>query len=209
MAHAARRRRTAEEARELILEAAQRRLAEGGPEAVRLQEIAADAGLSHPTILHHFGSREGLLEALLQRAMDDLRRDLLQALRTDGVVSVSELLDRVANTLSERGHARLLAWRLLSRRVPEEVARERMLSQLASAAHERRSAAWRAAGRPEPSREETHFVVWLTAVALLGDAIGGPLLSRSLGMEDDASDRFRAWLAELLDARLGEANDSD
>ena len=39
-----RRRRTAEEARHEILAAAQRRLAEGGPEAIRLQDIARDLG---------------------------------------------------------------------------------------------------------------------------------------------------------------------
>jgi len=37
-----------------------------------LQEIAADVGVSHSTILHHFGSREALVEAVVTRALDGL-----------------------------------------------------------------------------------------------------------------------------------------
>ena len=47
-------RRTKEEAQRVILDAAEERLANGGPEALRLQDIAADVGISHPAILHHF-----------------------------------------------------------------------------------------------------------------------------------------------------------
>ncbi|MDO9127858.1 MAG: helix-turn-helix domain-containing protein, partial [Parvibaculum sp.] len=61
-------RRTAEEARRLILDAAEERLAKQGPEGLRLQDIARDVGISHPAILHHFESREGLVRALIARA---------------------------------------------------------------------------------------------------------------------------------------------
>ncbi|MGH7960445.1 MAG: helix-turn-helix domain-containing protein, partial [Candidatus Binatia bacterium] len=63
-----RRRRTAEEARRLILEAAEKRLITGGPEAIRLQDIAAEVGMAHAVISHHFGNREGLMEALTRHA---------------------------------------------------------------------------------------------------------------------------------------------
>ena len=59
-----RQRRTPEEARRLILEAAQALIVTTGPEGLRLQDIAAAAGISHPLILHHFGSREGLVRAM-------------------------------------------------------------------------------------------------------------------------------------------------
>ena len=58
----ARVRRTAEDARAAILDAAERRLGATGPGGIRLQEVAADVGVSHSTVLHHFGSREGLVE---------------------------------------------------------------------------------------------------------------------------------------------------
>ena len=73
-------RRSAEEAQRRILDAAEKRLREGGPEAVRLQDIARDVGISHPAILHHFASRDGLTQALERRAMDRLETELVQVL---------------------------------------------------------------------------------------------------------------------------------
>ena len=48
-------RRSPEEARRAILEAAEKHLVEGGPEAVRVQVVARDLGLSDAAIYHHFG----------------------------------------------------------------------------------------------------------------------------------------------------------
>jgi hypothetical protein len=45
-------RRTPEEARRLILDAAEACMAKAGPAGLRLQEVAEAAGVSHPTILH-------------------------------------------------------------------------------------------------------------------------------------------------------------
>src|SRR6478736_553059 len=61
-------RRDAETARAAILEATEKRLVHVGPSGIRLQEVAADAGVSHPTVLHHFGSREALVQAVIVRA---------------------------------------------------------------------------------------------------------------------------------------------
>src|SRR5258707_3200408 len=57
-------RRTPEEAKRLILEAAHALVARTGPQGLRLQDIAAEAGSSHPLILHHFGIRGGLLRPI-------------------------------------------------------------------------------------------------------------------------------------------------
>src|SRR5450432_3158548 len=62
-----RRRRTSDEARAAILDAAERRLVSSGPAGIRLQEVAADVGVSHPTVLHHFGSREALVREVCER----------------------------------------------------------------------------------------------------------------------------------------------
>ncbi|HEV2370316.1 MAG TPA: helix-turn-helix domain-containing protein, partial [Acidimicrobiales bacterium] len=69
-------RRSVEEARRLILDAAQRRLIAGGPEAVRVQTVAADVGITDAAVHYHFANREGLMEALLAEAGRRLRRDL-------------------------------------------------------------------------------------------------------------------------------------
>ena len=53
-----------------ILEAARGEFAQHGF-AARLQDIAERAGLSHPTLLYHFGSKERLYAAVIEDAMHD------------------------------------------------------------------------------------------------------------------------------------------
>src|SRR5688572_20963460 len=76
-------RRSADEAQRVILDAAEQRLAQVGPAGLRLQEVAADAGIAHPTILHHFGSREGLIHAVVQRALGALYTDVMGELQRE------------------------------------------------------------------------------------------------------------------------------
>src|SRR3954470_2826550 len=53
-----------------ILEAARGEFALHGYSA-RLQDIAERAGLTHPTLLYHFGSKERLYAAVIEQAMED------------------------------------------------------------------------------------------------------------------------------------------
>lgn len=186
-----RRRRSPEEARRQILDAAEKLLVEGGPEAIRLQDVARDVGIAHPTILHHFGSREQLMLDLEARAMERLRDELM----ADREASSEDVFDRVSSVLGDQGYARLLAWSVLSG-LPAETGTEfRMLEELGRAYHSEQS---REAG---VDLEETVFRVRLAAVALFGEALLGPLLTRSAGLEDSEDEvrtRFRRWLARLI-----------
>ena len=65
-----------------ILEAARGEFALHGYSA-RLQDIAQRAGLTHPTLLYHFGSKERLYAAVIEEAMLDW------AAMTDRAVSVA------------------------------------------------------------------------------------------------------------------------
>jgi AcrR family transcriptional regulator len=56
--------------RQAVLRAAAAAVAENGVDGVTTREVCARAGVTAPTIYHHFGSREGLLEQLLQDAHD-------------------------------------------------------------------------------------------------------------------------------------------
>ena len=49
-----RRRRSPEEARAEILDAAEHLLIEEGLSALTLQRVASEVGISHPGVLHHF-----------------------------------------------------------------------------------------------------------------------------------------------------------
>lgn len=203
-----RRRRTAEEARHEILAAAQRRLAEGGPEAIRLQDIARDLGISHPTILHHFESREGLLQALARSAISALYADVMRALADpERATSPEAVLERVFETLGESGHGRLLAWSALAdlapRRARSAAPQDEFLRLFADVVHRRMHDEARCAGVRTPPREEADFTVRLVATAMLGDALIGDLLSRLGGLGDGPAvqRRFRVWLARVLDER--------
>lgn len=206
---APRRRRTADETRALILEAAARRLAAGGPEALRLQEIARDVGISHPAILHHFGSREGLVGALVARAIGGIEQELRATIertpRQGGVEVVASLFERLLRTLGAEGHARLLAWLVLSGRAqPGAGGRDRLLRDAARAAQRRRRAGYAAAGRRPPPAEDTLFTFVLGAFALFAEALVGDLVFASAGVAADAAARrrFRVWLARLLEEHL-------
>ena len=192
-------RRPAAEARERILDAAERRLQTAGPAGIRLQEIAADVGIAHPTILHHFGSREGLVEAVVLRALEGIQREVIasvaQAVHApDGL----ELIRRIMTTLGDRGHARLLAWLALEGRPQDDPSQ--MLRALAEVMHTRRLAE---TGLEAPF-EDTLFVVVLTSFALVGEGILGTATWDSAGLGNDraAPSRFQRWLAELLEDRL-------
>src|SRR2546422_3598927 len=53
-----------------ILDAAERHFLGRGYEDARVDEIAADADVAVGSIYNHFGSKEGLYAALLERALD-------------------------------------------------------------------------------------------------------------------------------------------
>jgi AcrR family transcriptional regulator len=61
-----------------ILAAAQRLLASGGFEALRLSAIALEAGESKASIGYHFGNKSGLVTALVDSLAHDANRDLIE-----------------------------------------------------------------------------------------------------------------------------------
>jgi AcrR family transcriptional regulator len=197
-----RKRRRAEDAREAILTAAERRLMADGPAALRLQELAAEVGISHPAILHHFGCREGLVKAVVERAVRKLQGELVQAFTANGPPSGVTLLDRVYETLATRGHARLMAWLLLSGYEPLDGTEVRaQWRNIIDVTHAARTLA--STGRTPP-REDTAFTVVLSALAILGQALAGPsaFQAAGLGRGRRAQARFRGWLAGLLTGHL-------
>ena len=195
-----RKRRTAEQARLEILDAAQRRLVEGGPDAIRLQDIAKDLGISHPAILHHFGNREGLLSALDERAIRALTDDVARVLSVDGKreVTGAQLIERVAQAMEEQGLARLIAW--WSLRGPSEegsLDTARMVTEAAEQIRDRLLDS--DLPDSQPSLDDLVFGVRLAVVAMFGDALIGEQLTQRPAAERAAErHRFRAWLADLL-----------
>lgn len=190
-------RRSAEDARRQILDAAERQLEAGGPASIRLQDLARDVGVSHPTILHHFGSREGLLKAVVDRALDQLSRVVVAQLARSEDADAPRIIDMLFSTLGERGHARVMAWLLLSGETGGDPG---YLEQAARVCHALRVQNRGDPRAPEPAYQDTVFVVLLAALAAFGDGVAGPAMRKSAGLPDDESTQkaFRVWLAERL-----------
>lgn len=93
------------ETRARIVEAAFAEFSAGGYESSTLRTIAAAAGLSHPGLLHHFATKQALLEAVLtaQEDADQAAFDGTPAPTTAGefadAVSAAVALDRRATAL--------------------------------------------------------------------------------------------------------------
>jgi AcrR family transcriptional regulator len=196
-------RRTPEEARRLILDAAQTRLTTTGPEGLRLQDIAAAAGISHPLILHHFGSREGLVRALTREAATELRDKLVTAMESIEY-SVEQLLDRVFDTFRD-GLAQRLAWLVTVDPDGGAEGTQLIIRDIADRLHERRIAT--APPGAVIDRADTEALIHLVATSAFGDALYGPQLHRSAGLPatSETDRRFRQWFATLIRGRSMQA----
>lgn len=193
------------EMRERILEVAGRMLNQVGPDGLRLQEIAKEVGVSHPLILHHFGSRGGLVHAVVERSMQALEADILSSLSTPTGEPPSDpaaLIERTFRTFHDQGHARLLAWLSLSGMTQKESGSK--LGDIAAMVHAMRKNQLAGQGQKAPPLEDSAFVVILACFALLGDAMWGRVVREgtTLGKKDPTGERFREWLTGKLVALL-------
>ncbi len=190
-------RRTPEEARRLILDAAEACMARVGPAGVRLQEVAEAAGVSHPTILHHFQSREGLIQALNQRTLDDLRTALMTMMSQAGGSASSAV--SVAFAAYRGGLAERILWMLQSQ--PDyagQPTRTFLFDEMVETLHQTRLKF--SPPGAEPDRADSHAIVHLTTIAALGDALVGRRLRREPdeAAEAESRSRFEAWLGALI-----------
>lgn len=189
-------RRTVEEARTAILDAADSVLLEVGPAGLRVAAVAKRAGMAHPNVLHHFGSREGLLKAMtartLQRSTDRVVRAIAASVGA-GPTERADALARVLHAVYEGDQGRLMAWLVLSGRADE--ADRPDLEPLVAIAH-----TWRTADVGPADINDTRRLILLSALALLGDSIAGEGLVEGLrlGHGDSGRREFRAWLARFL-----------
>jgi AcrR family transcriptional regulator len=193
-------RRSAIDTRRAILEAAEQRLTDGGPESIRLQEIATDVGISHPAILHHFGSREGLVEAMVLHGLGKLQAQFLEGWPSHKELDLEGVLERFYEVASHRGVARMLAWLILSGRSLGSMT-PNVLRPAAERMHAGRVRRAQKEGRRPPVLEETLFAASFLAILVLGDSLFGPSVRRGIGLGSNAANarRFRRWLTKVLE----------
>jgi len=192
-------RRSPADARQLILEAAEADMAVGGPAGLRLQEVAKAAGVSHPTILHHFGSREGLIQALNLKNIEHLKTVLLNVMSA----GPSSSRDPITSTFAayRDGLAQRMVW-LMQSQAPMGAVGLPAFDQLVEALHAMRL---RIAELNQTfDIADTRAIVHLVTIAAFGDAILGKRLRRAEGPDEEAAQRawFEDWFGEVLNVYM-------
>lgn len=101
-----------------LLLAAEVEFARRGFEGARLQDIAAQVGISRPSLLYHFGSKEALYEAVVRDVFTRIAAALASALEGGG--PFAERLERVLAAFLAFLGARPSSARLILREVLDE-----------------------------------------------------------------------------------------
>lgn len=115
-------RRSPQEARAHILDAAERVFAKNLPDTVGLKDVAGEAGVSHALVTHYFRTYEGLVDATLERRFQRLRDELVPtilALVAEGAGAERLLAAHraaIGRAARDPANARLVLWALLSGR---------------------------------------------------------------------------------------------
>jgi AcrR family transcriptional regulator len=108
-----RKRLSSEERRATIVEAAGRLFGERGYDATRLDDIAAEAGVTKPILYRHFDTKRALYLALLERHRDDLASFAAMIDAEEG--TGDERLRTVLEVWLTYVEAHSYAWRMLFR----------------------------------------------------------------------------------------------
>lgn len=110
--------------REEIVTAATELFAQNGYRGTGLLAIAAKVGVTQPTLMHHFGSKQGLLHAVIERRHAQDMAELELLLRA-GLSSPLDVLPRLATHLRERaGLAHLFAVLVAENLLPDHPAHD-------------------------------------------------------------------------------------
>jgi AcrR family transcriptional regulator len=173
-------RRDPEEAKAMILDAAERVFSEVGPDAAGLKDVAKNAGVSHALVSHYFGSYDALVEQTLERRITRMREATMRDLAVSHPDSPDTILDRLAELGNDRVTMRLAAWSMLTGRAAKTTffsARTKGLAQAVDALAARRAAL----GLSVPPREAIEFGVVAAMTMVLGFGIAKEALITGLG----------------------------
>lgn len=192
-----RKRRSPEEAKRTILAAAQKLLAEHGPDAIGLKDVAREAQVSHALVSHYFGTYESLVDAAIEAHLTSQRLLGIERI-VQSEPHPSAWLDIAFEQLAHPLTGRLLVWSMMTGRLERDdfvVLRDRGLAQVADLL----GAYLRAQGK-KPDREELERGVLIGFCAAIGYSLGRNALWGSLGKRASAEkdQAFRAQLASML-----------
>jgi AcrR family transcriptional regulator len=170
---ASRRRMTPEQSRDAALEAARALLIESGPQAVTLKAVASRIGRTHANLLHHFGSAEGLQQALIERMGQGITTTIRAAVlrARSGDQGPDEVVNLTFDAFDTGGAGALASWMILS-------GNENALDPILTAIHDLVDELAEDHPGTGPIHEETLQLVLMA----LGDALLGAPMARALGL---------------------------
>lgn len=179
-------RRSPEAARENILAAAEDILVEKGPQALKLVDVAAGAGVANATVLHHFGSIDGVQTALMERMIAQLVERILARAPDGDLMALRESgIRTLFDSFETRGAARLAAWLELT-------GEWRRLTSVRKAVQEVIARNLARTGLPQATSEN---VVLISVILAMGVGLFGPSIGTLMGKPPG---RARKLAEELL-----------
>lgn len=207
-----RKRRTVEEAREEILDAAETIILTAGPTALKFQTLAEETKITVSNIHHHFGGVLEIKRALASRVLGELGRQLATALAETVPDNphqyAGQVLMRIYAVLRSGRLSRLIGWIVLSSEieaVDDLMQPLPMLKALVAA----RIAQYLPA---EAADRLAGAVIYQVTITAIGDGLVGDAIKASLGNSEtatDGSDWLRAHWAQMLRTELQAAGIPD
>ena len=186
----ARVRRSPEASRENILIAAERLLVSEGPQSLRLADVAKEAGVANATVLHHFGTIDGVQAALMEKMIVELVSGLLTMdVPADPRAARGAALQNLFDAFETKGAARLAAWL-------EMTGEAKRLSSVRQAVQ---TVVRQKIGAPEGDEARFEDAILVSVILAIGVGLFGPTLSELLGKPKG---RARAVALKLLEDGL-------
>jgi AcrR family transcriptional regulator len=173
-----------------VLDAAERLFAAAGPTEVSLRAIAQEAGVTYGLVYRHFGTKEVLLERLLERYADRWRGTLGDS--PDYALAMEQLLGSDYDT---GPYLRLLAWSLLTgmpERAAQSYRRQTTLDELPPLAPHTGT---------DPAAEDERAARLQTAGALalaFGWRFFNPFITAALHLDDEEPTQVQAAIRQQL-----------
>jgi len=216
-------RRRPEDAKAHILDIAEQLFASRGRDALTLKEIAAEAGITHSNILHHFGSRGELHKALASQMIRRLVNDIITRLiaaREQSSSDDPEVLHLLYDTLVDQGHARMLIWQIMDTETASGDTFSSALGPLFDQLQAQVMAHAASQNRSITADQANRFIR-LAATAAIGEAVIGNTIDRVTAYPDKPAadmpqtpipqldqgitDRraYLQWFADMLNTKTG------
>ena len=186
--------------RERIVTSALRLFADRGADAVTVRDIAADADVSPALILHHFGSKSGLREAVddhVAGVFDGLRDDaMIESARMDASgITASSFAELLLRNLPPDSPIPAYLRRLLLSGDPAGLRFFRQWHELTLGAVDAMQAA--GVARPSADPEVRAAFLMINDLALL---LMREHLADTLGFDPLTPDGLQRWTVDVIDA---------